>query len=237
MPTETKKKSTAKASCRGAGCRWPCRWLRWELFITTPVKAPRGKGDAKQLDGAKSDAKGTGEDGQGEQLAGAGGGGAGQQPGDEASPADDHQGDEGRLHCQVRPISRHHLGRGRCLAPWRLARMGSITRPAPSWRSSTMSQPMAMRPSLVSSWPRLSRARSSTTVLAVEGQAKHQAGGHGPVEQLGGQGRAGSQGLSERWLPGWRCVSPTAGLSRKSAGRHKHQLDDADFRPARGRAA
>ncbi len=48
------------------------------------------------------------------------------------------------------------------------ARAGSMTSISTVTRSSTTSQPIAMRPLMVSSWPRSSRARSSTTVLATD---------------------------------------------------------------------
>ncbi|MNT40985.1 hypothetical protein D3C72_1773320 [compost metagenome] len=70
---------------------------------------------------------------------------------------------------RVKPRSHRICVRVRASSPCcSLARMGSRTSASTITRSSTISQPMAMRPSLVSSWPRLSSARSSTTVLAVE---------------------------------------------------------------------
>ncbi|MNN30772.1 hypothetical protein D3C81_1444310 [compost metagenome] len=54
------------------------------------------------------------------------------------------------------------------LPPSEPASAGSSTRVRTIARSSTISQPMAMRPRLVSMIPRCSRARSSTTVLATE---------------------------------------------------------------------
>jgi len=70
---------------------------------------------------------------------------------------------------RVQPRSSAMLCQLRVCSPnWMSAMIGSITSASTITRSSTMSQPMAMRPCRVSRFWRLSSARSSTTVLAVE---------------------------------------------------------------------
>ena len=191
-----------------------------------------GKGDAKQLDGAKSDAQGTGEDGQGEQLAGAGGGGAGQQPGDEASPADDHQGDEGSHLGQGQADIRHHLGRGQCLAP--LLQVGEDGEQYQGQHHHQIlhDEPADGDASLVGVElaATLQGAQQHHGTGGGEGQAKHQAGGHGPVEQLGeAKAEQGRKGYLNDGSRDGDVFHRQQVFHGKVQADTKHQQDDADF--------
>ena len=90
---------------------------------------------------------------------------------------------------------------------------------------------MAMRPSLVSSWPRLSRgAQQHHGTGGGEGQAKHQAGGHGPVEQLGeAKAEQGRKGYLDDGSRDGDVFHRQQVFHGKVQADTKHQQDDADF--------
>ncbi|MNV46503.1 hypothetical protein D3C71_1383370 [compost metagenome] len=168
MPTETKK-STAKASCSGR-VSLAALWLRWELFITTPAKkAPRAKETPNSLTAPKAiprEQESTARVKSSREPVAAV---RASIQGMRRRPPMVISAMKAATLARVKPRSQSTWDRVRALPPvCRFASMGSSTRASTITRSSTMSQPMAMRPSLVSSCPRLSSARSSTTVLAVE---------------------------------------------------------------------
>ena len=109
---------------------------------------------------------------QREQLARAGARDLPQQPREDAPPDHQHQRDEARRPCaSVERERRARAPRADVDAgrrPSQPASGGSSTRTSTIARSSTTSQPTAMRPLTESSRPRFSSARISTTVLATE---------------------------------------------------------------------
>ena len=112
-----------------------------------------------------------------EQLARAGVRDVVQHPGDHPPPDDQHDDDEGgdlgdgdrQRRGDLPPPRSPEVQRRRCRLPLRIGTSaGSSTSVSTMARSSTISQPTAMRPRSVSRMRRSCSARSSTTVLATD---------------------------------------------------------------------
>ena len=191
--------------------------------------------DAEQLCRSEGDAKRYGQHRQPEQFARSGMGDIVQDPGNE-SPADDqHDDDEsGDLgQCDADDAPDAELGRQRQQTAGRAVRLlrwppstpasaGSSTSASTMARSSTISQPTAMRPRSVSISRRSCKARSSTTVEATESARPKTS--PAPIDQPSNQARPAPSTVasrSARWrrAPRWR--GPTEGLSAKNAGRRR----------------
>ena len=170
MPTETKN-STAKAS-RSGSVSCAARWLSVDSLRIMPAKnAPSANDTSNSVGGAVGDAERDRQHREAEQLARAGMRDVMQQPRDDAAPDQPHQRDEGReLAERDGERQRRRLEKSTLRSPCVESRAsaGRSTRTSTIARSSTTSQPTAMRPRSVSSSRRSCSARSTTTVLATE---------------------------------------------------------------------
>ena len=224
MPTETKN-STAKAS-RSGSVSVAARWLSSDSLRIMPAKnAPEREGHVEQHRRAEGDAERDGEHGQAEQLARAGMRHVVQDPRDHALAHDQHDGDEGGDLGERDRDRKRERERGPSVASALStgASAGSSTSVSTIARSSTMSQPTAMRPRSVSSSRRSCIARSSTTVLATDKrQAEHEARAGRPAEPpREHHAERGRDSRSARSRRGWRCARPTAGPRARNAGRRR----------------
>jgi hypothetical protein len=208
--------------------------------MTMPAKkAPSAKGDAEQFGGAEGDADGRRNDGQGEQFPRTGAGHLPEQPGNDLAADDQHQGDEGADFEQG--LGDGHPDRAiasaaPALPPSMPASGGSMTSTSTVARSSTTSQPTAMRPFIaVEHAVRLQRLEQHHGAGAGQRQAEEQAmppfpspppahrhaehGGDAHLDHGAGYGNA---------LDGKQV---TDGKMQADA---EHQQHDADFGKLRG---
>ena len=129
---------------------------------------------------------------------------------------------DGELQREPR-IARRVARRGLGLPPSTSANAGSSTSASTIARSSTISQPTAMRPFGVSTRLRSSSARSSTTVLATDRPRPNTR----PAPRLQPHSQA-SADAEQRWRPrsgrrrrASRCRAPPAGRTPRNAGRRR----------------
>ena len=139
--------------------------------MTVPAKnAPRAKDTPNSLDGPIGNADSRGHDAKGEQFSRTGLGNLPKQFREGLAADNQHQNDERRDlgERDAKGLPQTPVLMCGALPPSQPANGGSITSTRTMAKSSTTSQPTAIRPFMVSRAPRASSARSSTTVLATD---------------------------------------------------------------------
>ena len=181
--------------------------------------------------------------GQGEQFARAGARHAPQHPGKQLRPTTSMKRDEGAtLPQRDAPASATASAAVRHRRPPAAERArpapAAAPAPAPSTRSSTTSQPTAMRPSTESSAPRCSSARSSTTVLATDSARPNTQAGAQASSPTATRRAAPSRGRDhdlQRVRPAARSpCTASRSRSEKCSADAEHQQHDADLGQLRG---
>ncbi|MNX87635.1 hypothetical protein D3C86_1195670 [compost metagenome] len=192
-----------------------------------------GEGDPEQLDRPEGDTQGAGEHGQGKEFARAGGGGAGQHPGDEAAAPYGHQCDEGGHLGQGEAQIPEHMGQGQGLASSLQVRQYGEQHQGQHHHQILDDEPADGDAPLLGIQlpPALQRPQQHHCAGGGECQPEHQAGGDAPAEQLGEtepeQGRQGDLHYGARDGDVFDREQILQGEVQADA---KHQQNDADLR-------